>query len=283
MEGHLLHHRFGEKEHRFSYPHFCFLSNIDDLANLGKNFLLPRLVASDKFALLTIDSKDLINRNPISLREKWNQEFIKHSNSLPPPHLYILTLPKIFGKQFNPVNFYLGLSEQNEILCASLEINNTFGEKHHYFLSPQTATRCSLHGLQWRFKKEFHVSPFNQIEGEYEVRALLCQDKLILIVRLYKNNEVFFHSSISGKLKALNAKVLFRNIFFLIPAWTAVTFRIGIHAFILYFQRKMPVYTKPVPPSPYTQSWTKPVLLQRLLTGEWLEKIQKKLKTEVHS
>ena len=54
-----------------------------------------------------------------------------------------------------------------------LEVNNTFDERRMYFLrpsiSPESSTTTSAFRQSWQ--KDFHVSPFNDREGEYSLHA----------------------------------------------------------------------------------------------------------------
>ena len=114
-----------------------------------------------------------------------------------------MTAPKFLGYSFNPVSFWYLYSTDRELSAMILEVNNTFDERHMYFLKPsedspkdishsheKNATLEVLPSLTngtaipeitglprkpTRFTnswtKEFHVSPFNSRKGTYSLVA----------------------------------------------------------------------------------------------------------------
>ncbi|KAM9964622.1 hypothetical protein ACTFIW_004395 [Dictyostelium discoideum] len=92
----------------------------------------------------------------------------------------LITNPRYFNYSFNPVSFYYCYNENKELVQIVVEINNTFGETHLYFPSP---TEFNDSNLKYPFKnsidnnsylkrysssKDFHVSPFNSLDGAYD-------------------------------------------------------------------------------------------------------------------
>jgi len=80
----------------------------------------------------------------------------------------------MFGYQFNPVSFWFLYNSDKHLLATILEVNNTFGERHMYFLTEENTelspTNLSSLFIQ-HFPKEFHVSPFNPRKGKYELNG----------------------------------------------------------------------------------------------------------------
>jgi len=119
------------------------------------------------------------------------------------PYAYFMTAPKFLGYSFNPVSFWYLYSAERKLSAMILEVNNTFDERHMYFLKPsedppeeishsyeESATIEALPILKngtaqpmstglprkpTRFTnswtKEFHVSPFNSRNGTYSLVA----------------------------------------------------------------------------------------------------------------
>ncbi len=73
----------------------------------------------------------------------------------------LLTFPRVLGTGFAPISVWLGHDARGELLGAIYEVHNTFGEAHAYVsaLNPVTGRQTS--------EKEFHVSPFFDVTGEY--------------------------------------------------------------------------------------------------------------------
>ena len=82
--------------------------------------------------------------------------------------LGLLTQPRIVGFGFNPVSFWL-LWEGDELRAVIAEVTNTWRQRHSYLcrnaegapLSPSDAPRSA---------KVLHVSPFQDLAGEYRFR-----------------------------------------------------------------------------------------------------------------
>jgi DUF1365 family protein len=98
-----------------------------------------------------------------------------------------------FGYAFNPVNFY-PCPSPTDPLRMLLEVNNTFGEAHPYFLDASTrspkVTRTGyisyrhIDKVKKRYEagylipRKFHVSPFNDMTGYYHICTRRTQSEL---------------------------------------------------------------------------------------------------------
>lgn len=291
LVGKTYHQRIQPVSHIFKYPLWYVFLN---LSHLKSNSKITRLFGYNRISLLSVSSQDYISKSPENLYQKYQKltdSYLQRKTSfvdsgfddvLSENSVYLLSLPRLIGKQFNPVSFYLELNAEGQLQVFTLEINNTFGEKHHYILKREDGNLNSNGFFSWNFPKTFHVSPFNEIEGHYQVQVKVnnssdsqkTQD-IHIKVDLYKQNQIAFRSGLVGTLKPLSDQLILRYLLLLPFQLWLVTTKIGIQAFKLYFFRSLGVYEKPEPKSPNTQKWGKPVLLQRILTGDFLEKLQK--------
>lgn len=73
----------------------------------------------------------------------------------------LLTFPRVLGVGFSPISVWLGHDARGELLGAIYEVHNTFRETHSYVsaLNPVVGRQAA--------EKEFHVSPFFDVSGEY--------------------------------------------------------------------------------------------------------------------
>lgn len=162
----------------------------------------------------------------------------------------LVTSPRYFGYAFNPVNFYLRL-RGGELTAALAEVNNTFGDRHIYPL-----LNLKQEGAQFwtaRCPKDFHVSPFNNMAGEYAFNFRIGEADLFLGVDLYREGSCVMKTWIQGKALALTTRAITRYAL-AHPFDTALNSmpRILWQAARLYYQKKMPVYRRPSPNSPHT-------------------------------
>ena len=114
--------------------------------------------------------------------------------------LALLTQPRFLGYWFNPVSFWMVI-EGDALRAVIAEVNNTFGQRHSYLLAqpdlaPITpATRMSA-------RKVFHVSPFQDVAGEYRFRFALRPDSLSILVSQI-DGEAGVETAMTGALRPL--------------------------------------------------------------------------------
>lgn len=78
----------------------------------------------------------------------------------------LLTALRCFGYGFNPVSFYYCFDASDRLAAVLAEITNTpWGERYHYVLRADERGRVAA-----RFRKDFHVSPFQPMEHDYDWR-----------------------------------------------------------------------------------------------------------------
>jgi len=117
----------------------------------------------------------------------WVREVLNAHNLPTPATIELLAQPRILGHVFNPVAFWICRDEPGEVRVVIAEVNNTYGDRHSYLcyrddLEPITAQdRLSAH-------KIFYVSPFQRIEGEYEFRFDLRDDRIGIWIDLTVGN-----------------------------------------------------------------------------------------------
>lgn len=83
---------------------------------------------------------------------------------------YLLTAAKFLGYSFNPISIWYLYSSTKELQALVLEVNNTFNERHSYFLEPIPNVfrdQPARYGSTW--DKDFFVSPFNSRDGAYSI------------------------------------------------------------------------------------------------------------------
>ena len=77
-----------------------------------------------------------------------------------------LTNLRVLGYVFNPVSFWWCYRGDGELACIVAEINNTFGERLPYLLSPANQVSNGRHAV-YGTEKRIHVSPFMPMDQRY--------------------------------------------------------------------------------------------------------------------
>jgi len=97
--------------------------------------------------------------------------------------LGLLTQPRFLGFGFNPVSFWL-LWQGGELRAVIAEVTNTWRQRHSYLCRNVDGTALAATN-QPRLAKRLHVSPFQDLDGDYRFRfavsdcradVLICHD-----------------------------------------------------------------------------------------------------------
>lgn len=88
------------------------------------------------------------------------------SVSHPGGAVWLQTFPRMLGYVFNPVSFWYLHDSQGALKVIVAEVNNTFGQHHHYVLTAPDGQPIQ-NGEVLTCQKVFHVSPFCPVTGHY--------------------------------------------------------------------------------------------------------------------
>lgn len=173
-------------KHSFRYPIFNILVPVRAdgvLQELGHGFFI------------SLSSQDYLYGKKSSLKDNIEQ-FLSSELGYSCDQIWLQTLPRMFGYVFNPVSFWF--CYKNEKLDAVLcEVNNTFGDRHFYFI-------CDLGknlNSERRLAKQFHVSPFFSMKGHYTFEFLKNDKMSDIQIRLYHDDELKLDTRIMLKIR----------------------------------------------------------------------------------
>ena len=158
----------------------------------------------------------------------------------PGDKLFAIASARTNGYVFNPLSVYWCITSSGTIRWAILEIHNTYGDRHAHLLHPDEKGNSSVN-------KEFYVSPFFAIDGEYKTRTYFDEKSVVLSVNLYQNNAQVFSASFTGEL--LEASIKNRLLAYLRTPFSTLQAmaRIRAHGIWLWL-RRLPVIPRPVHP-----------------------------------
>jgi cyclopropane-fatty-acyl-phospholipid synthase len=175
----------------------------------------------------------------------------------------LITSARYVNYVFNPVSFYYCLGNDGGIVCVVAEVNNTFGEKHLYILH-EVDGQAEGYAARYVMDKAFHVSPFNNLEGQYEFLFTKIKKEIDIRIRLHRNNEMVFEGELFGRSVPLtpanHARMLLKH-----PILPHLSIpRILFEAVRLKFQKKLDHFTKPIPMSAMTIRIPPPGTFQKI-------------------
>lgn len=234
VEGIVYHERLKPFNHKFFYKVFLLKFPLDQLHEMKSP-----LFSFNRFNLFSFYFKDYLDGSERPLKEKI-QEVLKAEGIKAEGKIVLQTIPRILGYGFNPVSFWYIYDLNDKLEAILSEVNNTFGDRHYYLLQGFSEYQ------KITMKKVFHVSPFFDIEGEYQFSF----NPQSVEINYFdpKFQDYFFKSSLCAvKAREFSTTNLLK-MFFKYPMMTFVVMgRIHWQAVKLFF-KKAQFYTHPSPP-----------------------------------
>ncbi|MFI2781764.1 DUF1365 domain-containing protein [Streptomyces sp. ALB3] len=149
----------------------------------------------------------------------------------------MLTQARVFGHVFNPLTVYWCHRPDGSGLCVVAEVHNTYGERHCYLLRPDAGDRAVT-------GKDFYVSPFFAVDGDYRMRLPEPDRRLDLTIHLEREGTRPFTATVRGTRRPATPGRLLR-LFLRHPFSTAVvSAAIRLHG-VRLFLRRLPVQPRP--------------------------------------
>ena len=122
--------------------------------------------------------------------------------------IFMMSHLRSYGYNFNSVCFYF-CYEKSKLRYIISEITNTpWGERHSYvFDCAKSIERDSIH--QFEFSKEFHVSPFIQMDMKYRWTFKVSNDSLRVHMNVLDDaGTKYFDATFTGDLLPLTPKLM---------------------------------------------------------------------------
>lgn len=260
--GYVSHARLQPVGHTFRYPVYFFGLDLAELPRLPE---VSRWFGHNRRRPLAVHDRDYLDSSDRPIADKL-QEFLQRAGiSDATARVFLVTAARYWNYVFNPVSFYYCFNPAGQLRCTVAEVNNTFRERHLYIL-PARSPVGPGEPAQFEAPKAFHVSPFNDLQGTYAFSFSPPAPQLAIDVNIVRDGNVVFRSRLEGAPVPFTPSNLRRTLM-RYPLTTALTMpRILAQAGRLYFQKRLPVFTKPVPQSDMTIRTAPPTALQRLCT-----------------
>ncbi len=236
-KGHVFHSRKDEKVKSFRYPSFFMFFRCD------QESLLKNIFRKKYFQFMTFRARDYLDGRVGSLDANI-KSFLNEFCGYQADEVWLHTLPRMLGYAFNPVSFWI-CRRQNRPEAVLVEVHNTFGERHFYWIFPKEEITAAT---WFRAEKVFHVSPFLPLDGHYKFRFQVVEKECRIDIHYYSDeDQLRLVTWVTGKLEDLQNQKLFS--IFLTYGWMTlfVIFRIHYQAFKL-FLKNFKFYSKPALP-----------------------------------
>ncbi len=226
--GAVRHARYAPRQHKFSYRVFSLLIDLDRLDHVA---LKSRLFSHNRFNLYAVYDRDHGYQDHRSLRDFVDDQCAARGLARP-DRVHLLCYPRILGYVFNPLSVYY-IMRNGQLAALLYEVRNTFGEKHIYFTSLADGAQSASHH---NHSKEFHVSPFIDMQATYHFSTALPSEAARLVIRETQNDAPLLVTSFSGARVGFSDASLLRA-FLLYPLMTLkIIFAIHFEALRLFLK-----------------------------------------------
>jgi uncharacterized protein len=164
----------------------------------------------------------------------------------PTGRVVALLSPRVAGHVFNPLSVYWCHDLDGTLRCVVAEVHNTYGERHCYVTTPDARGDAQV-------RKEFYVSPFNDVDGTYRLHVPEPgpEGRVAVSIILDREGQGSFVASLAGQARPATVRAILTTQIVAPLAPLLVTARIRIQGIRLWL-RRIPVITRPVHDHPTT-------------------------------
>lgn len=215
----VFHRRLAPKRHELLYRVFYFLIDLDEMLQLDRSM---RLFKVNRPGLYSFRESDHITHRSATVRDNVISFLSDHGITAPVGRIRLLTLPRILEYVFNPISIYFCDNPDGTPLASVAEVGNTFGEWKPYLV--RLSDDGSFHS---RTVKHFYVSPFSDLDLEFDFRFHTPEEDLRIFIDDYRREERELISTLTGR----RVRLTDRNLLLFSLKYPLMTFKVifGIH------------------------------------------------------
>ena len=186
--GTVVHKRFTPVRHKLSYRVFSMLLPLERIAEVCEH---TRGLSHNRFNLVSFHDRDHGLRDGSCVAGFVRKTMQTGGLDIGACSLFVLSYPRILGYCFNPLTTYYAVRANGEIAGMLYEVSNTFGEHTHYLVRHGDTRNGTL---AQNCRKAFHVSPFNQADGDYGFRVTLPAETACVGVSLRREGQAILNA-----------------------------------------------------------------------------------------
>jgi DUF1365 family protein len=196
--GSLLHRRYRPRRHELRYDVMNLFVDVDELPQISRK---SWLFGYNRFKLFSIQDRHHGPGDGTPVAQHVRDVMGQLELRKPASRIFMFCYPAVLGRVFNPLTVYYGFDDSGHVVCMVYEVNNTFGQRHTYALA--------VDGFDQHISaKQFCVSPFNPVEGEYRFGGVLEDKELRLNIALFEHNALKLCARFEGHRVALSDRQL---------------------------------------------------------------------------
>ena len=206
--GQVRHRRRKPTLHEFSYRLFMMYLDLGELRGLFRN---RWFWSASRAALARFRREDHFGDPRVPLEESVRELVEQRTGTRPEGPIRLLTQLSYFGYVFNPVSFYYCFDKNDTTLETIVaEVNNTpWGERYCYVLSQSLNGEVSDR-KRYCPAKQMHVSPFMEMDVEYDWRFNTPDDLLTVHMENARKGRKLFDATLVLQRQEITAGSLAR-------------------------------------------------------------------------
>lgn len=172
-----------------------------DLEELSVAFAGTPLWSARRPTLAWFRRSDYHGNSSQSLSQAIRETVFEHTGKRPKGPIRMLTHVRTFGHYFNPVTFYYCFDQSGYQLEAVMaEVTNTpWHERHCYIVDHRTESG----NIRQSLSKAFHVSPFMDMNVDYDLSFNTPDSHIHVKMSSYSNDARIFQAALSLKRKSI--------------------------------------------------------------------------------
>jgi DUF1365 family protein len=227
----------------FSYWVYMMYIDLDELQGL---FHGRWLWSARRFAPAWFRRADYLRPVDIPLEEAVRARVEERAGARPRGPIRLLTHLRYFGYCFNPVSFYYCFDPSDRVVETIVaEITNTpWSERYSYVLTEAMNLYASEKKKRFQFTKNFHVSPFLEMDMAYDWRFVAPGRQLVVHMENTEKGATVFDATMRLAREEIDGPALAKTLaFHPVMTWKVIA---AIHwqALRLWWKRA-PFYVHP--------------------------------------
>jgi len=213
----------------FVHRSYSWLVDLDALPRLG---VLGRLAR--------FEGRDHLGAPERSLRVNLDAFLATHGVDLQGGRIRMLANARVLGYVFNPISVFWCHRADGGLECVVVEVHNTYGERHAYLVHTDEHGRATT-------DKALYVSPFNDVDGSYDLLLPEPDDEVRVSVVLKRAGRPPFAAVLTGHAREVSTASLLRVAVTSPLEPLAIMAKIRLHGIGLWL-RRLPIRPRPTHP-----------------------------------
>jgi DUF1365 family protein len=207
-EGTVRHRRFAPVTNQFTYQLFMMYL---DLAELTEVFGGRALWSTGRFNLAYLRRKDHLGDPAVFIDEAVRQLVAERVGARPTGPIRLLTHLRYFGHCFNPVSFFYCYDPTGQMVETIVaEVTNTPWRERYCYVLPEILNENRPPWKRYRLPKAFHVSPFVDMNVDYDWRFREPDERIQVHMEDYVAGNKLFDATLSLHRRPITGVNLWR-------------------------------------------------------------------------